>query len=509
KKLNTCLVQHFNSKNHSIADLSINILQVVTSKNGNLSQELLDAENYWIRLLNTAFPYGLNDRISGYGNATEVFDPIICKSHPFFGIKVPRGKRGHGKPHRTKRKVDETVQNVYKKCQQFSGDLYKVYVYLRSLRKSVLKSSLNQLRIPSEMFTDHTLVVLLLGYLAGYFGFVKPSLAVEKPFRLMADFPNKGMELVQFQTIFKDRSLLALLPVPPPKRVAVTFQFEKPIRTFVCNYSTILRGLTVNSLGKILASKCSCADSEYCYKPFGHVITGNLDVISHEGLQNLLRKGAKYRLPKKIDWKKVRDASESSLEAYLIWYLSTMRQSYVTVGKFRDRFMEIVDQHIFRFRRKVCSNSNQLYSYREYKALLKKLHDQFVVCVADKAANNFVFVCKKYYLQVLCEELGVYCVDGQWSAVGNSVYISATNTLSNIITRHIRIAKYFNISISENCKKLPMLFAIPKLHKTPFKWRFIAGAKSSTMKALGLLLHYVLRHIRQHFANYDKVVSRY
>ena len=37
---------------------------------------------------------------------------------------------------------------------------------------------------------------------------------------------------------------------------------------------------------------------------------------------------------------------------------------------------------------------------------LNKLHDNFVLVPADKATNNVIVVCKKYYLDVVIMELG-------------------------------------------------------------------------------------------------------
>lgn len=40
---------------------------------------LLHKELFWIKLLNTAFPFGLNDNIKGYGNISEINNPLIYK----------------------------------------------------------------------------------------------------------------------------------------------------------------------------------------------------------------------------------------------------------------------------------------------------------------------------------------------------------------------------------------------------------------------------------------------
>ena len=35
---------------------------------------------------------------------------------------------------------------------------------------------------------------------------------------------------------------------------------------------------------------------------YGHVITGNLEIIENTMLRNIFKKGPKYRLPQRINW---------------------------------------------------------------------------------------------------------------------------------------------------------------------------------------------------------------
>ena len=59
----------------------------------------------------------------------------------------------------------------------------------------------------------------------------------------------------------------------------------------------------------------------------------------------------------------------------------------------------------------------------------------------------------------------------------------------------------FNISCSENNLKLPKLFWIPKLHKNPCEFCFIAGARSCTTKQLlSVILIDALSVIKENFA---------
>ena len=43
---------------------------------------------------------------------------------------------------------------------------------------------------------------------------------------------------------------------------------------------------------------------------------------------------------------------------------------------------------------------------------LSRLYENFVIVPADKASNNYTFVCKRYYVDILIEELGLHLLPG-------------------------------------------------------------------------------------------------
>ena len=55
----------------------------------------------------------------------------------------------------------------------------------------------------------------------------------------------------------------------------------------------------------------------------------------------------------------------------------------------------------------------------------------------------------------------------------------------------------------ENQKKLPYLYWTPKLHKFPFKYRFIAGSSKCTTKDLPCLLIKVLTTVKDGLIRYN------
>jgi hypothetical protein len=101
-----------------------------------------------------------------------------------------------------------------------------------------------------------------------------------------------------------------------------------------------------------------------------------------------------------------------------------------------------------------------------------------VITTVDKASNNFAFTCKKLYASIMYNEI-----------INSSTY-NQTFLMENSILTHSRklISKYKLNSPIENLK-FPFIFAIPKFHKNPVKFRYITSSVNSAFKDLSILIN--------------------
>ncbi len=256
------------------------------------------------------------------------------------------------------------------------------------------------------------------------------------------------------------------------------------------------------TLKRIIESDCDCHQSKFLYGPAGHVVTGDLNFVNNWHLKQLMQCGAKYRLPTIINWEEVLATSES------LWH------SFV--GKHRKKFglhidvyvaacadyREIVQRRIDRERLSV--NRPALTGIDVTCAMegLRKLHSKFIVAPADKAANNFVICCKKYYLQCMCEEMGVEISQNGVLATGNETYEVCSITEEHLFKNHQQLGSFYGIKVQNEDLVVPKIFATPKLHKKPYKFRYISGARLSSVKKISQILQKVLRLFYNHFRNY-------
>ena len=138
----------------------------------------------------------------------------------------------------------------------------------------------------------------------------------------------------------------------------------------------------------------------------------------------------------------------------------------------------------------------------DVKACLSDLHSKYVFVPADKASNNVIIICKRYYIETLIKELGL---DNCSTPTGNSTYTSCQMSSEDIVNTHNTFMKSLGIELSDDDKKLPYLYWTPKLHKSPVKHRFIAGSSKCTTKELSSLLTKILTVMKTGLGKYCSI----
>ena len=106
-------------------------------------------------------------------------------------------------------------------------------------------------------------------------------------------------------------------------------------------------------------------------------------------------------------------------------------------------------------------------------------------------------MCKKYYIDTLVKELGINNVN-----INNPTYIPIDDSFETIVKSHNQFITSVGLQISEKDQNLPHLYWTPKLHKSPYKHRFIAGSSKCTTKDLSSLLTKVLSTTKDGLVRY-------
>ena len=118
-------------------------------------------------------------------------------------------------------------------------------------------------------------------------------------------------------------------------------------------------------------------------------------------------------------------------------------------------------------------------SFRYLKQGIQEFHRKYVFAPADKAANNFVVVWRRHYINTLIQEF-----------VSTKTYKTGFYWRENppLFSHSIEITAKFAMSIKEKQDRLPTLYWLPILHKRTYNARFIANSSSCSTTVLSKLL---------------------
>ena len=349
------------------------------------------AELNWIRNLQSPFPLGLNDNIYQAGNISK--DPSI-DIFKIFSIRK-RKTRSHGS------RKNGNIRKQSRKKMSIS-DLHDIHLSLGkhkmlSLLTSLSLTSLKEIDEQADkivLSTDPLIktACLIQSYTQHVLRPHVDKLSEHQRFFLKIPFINKGIDFIDIQSIFKDKTVFDSIPkyfknTEPP---IICYKYNKPVRNIIFNYNKIVADLNIN---ENIPDACDCASSKFCYAPAGHIITGNFDIIKDKRLRTLLSKGPKYRLPSLIDFDSCRSHIAEAIQNYSVKWCNREHAEQNSLTDWKKRVFEIVDTRIAFYK----SNTHLLppkprLSYRHLKKAIQEFHSKFVFVPADKASNNIIII---------------------------------------------------------------------------------------------------------------------
>ena len=222
-------------------------------------------------------------------------------------------------------------------------------------------------------------------------------------------------------------------------------------------------------------------------------------VIENAKLRELAAKGPKYREPNRVNWKAKETMFLESIDLYAKNWSQREQVELKYLSEWENQLKELVADRISNLKGHFKSPKCKVLDQPDVKDTLHKLHANYVLVPADKAANNVIIVCKKYYIDTLVKELGINNVN-----INNPTYIPIDDSFETIVKSHNQFITSVGLEISEEDQYLPYLYWTPKLHKSPYKHRFIAGSSKCTTKDLSCLLTKVLSTIKDGLMRYCK-----
>ena len=142
----------------------------------------------------------------------------------------------------------------------------------------------------------------------------------------------------------------------------------------------------------LLGKSTNDNDSKYCYQPAGHIVIGDLKIITDSRIRSIICKGPKYRFPVPIDLKSCREEIAGALQEFCNRWCKREHVESNALNSWKLNIFKIIDGRISFY----CNNLDLLppkpkFTFRHKKGI-QEFHRRFVLAPADKAADNDVVV---------------------------------------------------------------------------------------------------------------------
>ena len=126
------------------------------------------------------------------------------------------------------------------------------------------------------------------------------------------------------------------------------------------------------------------------------------------------------------------------------------------LSEWKDQLKELGTDRISNLKGHFKSPKCKVLDQPDVKDTLHKLHANYVLVPADKAANNVIVVCKKYYIDTLVKELGINNINSN-----NPTYIPIDDSFETIIKSHNQFITSVGLECLKKIKIFPICTGLP------------------------------------------------
>ena len=497
--------EHF-KKVHSPSNLRIKPIQLL-----KCSDNARTIEDEWIIKLSSGFPYGLNDRIDSKKIKHADLDILcnrICMYKLFDVVPSLRTQRGGNHNQENVNMEEEPEFSI----DGFITENMDPLIFPRNLRSSMNSLKLvnvkkiflhcinilqNKLETLSPFEVHLYFAIKDLGYfiISRHF---KPKQSNNSTNFMVIEFVNKIIETVNIQKILNNEDVKEKLPISDSLRIPnISMKYSNTIRSSITNYKQAVQS-NINHEDMV----CDCANSPFKDNNHNHVITGNLNIIDNNELQNLLKKGLNYREQQPLSKRKALKTFTAAIDKYIDNINIKLKKTLTFFSEWKSTVMEKIKGKIKNIK---THGFNNILSKPHIQECLKAVQEKYIFVPVDKASNNVSIICKKFYLQVLSNEIQNTPTFSQYNGTEEEVIANHQSIIQN----------EYNIKIQDQNRSIPYLYWLPKFHKEVVAFRFITAGTKCTTKTLsvniGIALQTCMKVIRQksQYDNFYKEMNDY
>ena len=458
-------------------------------------------EQFWIKELRTVTPFGLNSRLDTGNLEGNRVNSCFNKLSRYRNRKRGRG-RGRGREwiiedimNEIKEKLSNSVNEVIRFC-------CKTLPQIPRTKLKALAQCLLDTEVPESIQN------IAIKYITNC-NVVRNDLNSNKKRvrnQLSLKFINKGVEMINLGRILHDRTIKDAFPLENAENPMIVYSYTKPVRNKIVNYRQTVQS-TVYEEWVSAEGRCGCQNSPFVDEHHGHVITGDLSIVENVKLKRLLSKGPNYREPKTTNWKNAKKEILSGVSNFVNTQCERKGLPTAQFSEWKSKITETVNSRINHLKQQYpyYRPSRSVFSDEAASDELRRLQDNYVIAVVDKAGRNYSFTCKWYYLKIIYNEIGILDVNNN----NNNTYERINEDEAEVIQNQVNFLQSVNIRVKPENQNLPFMYWIPKFHKNPVKARFIVSSSVCATKELASLISKALKLIMKGRKKYCDAIEEY
>jgi hypothetical protein len=357
------------------------------------------------------------------------------------------------------KQLDAAALNRYART-----NLWKMMLYLNSEKDDI------------DPKTAAALLAKLRGFL---YGRLQLSKRVSEPGEILRiQWRSRWLRAIPLRTVLTKPEIRQKLPEDARSfvdDVMVVRKLGDKVGKRLLNFSRVARKLPP----LVSSESCECRKLfDARFRPDnGCVLTGDLSIVSQRALRELLSLGLSFRT--RFSDARPLAALSDGLAEFVAKMAKACEVSEDSCADWSDAVLLECERLIERSKRLGCAEGGVELTDAMQK-YLSFLHRYLVLVPVDKAAGNVAFVCKALYVDRLRRELseGAHCA-----------YAVHDETREQVMERHSVVLQSMGLKAAP---KLPYLYWLPKMHKSPVGARFIAGSACCTTTDCSIALAAVL-----------------
>ena len=129
---------------------------------------------------------------------------------------------------------------------------------------------------------------------------------------------------------------------------------------------------------------------------------GNIEgLVTFSKLRDLIAKGPKYREPCKVDWDKNLSVLCEAVDQYALQWTKREMVELSVLSSWKEMVKGQIEERISKLKQNFKQPTGKVLQNADVKACLSDLHNKYVFVPADKAPNNIIIICKRYYIETL------------------------------------------------------------------------------------------------------------